>query len=214
MKRLTKLSALDMSKLENDYRKMIEDYRKVQLKPKPKNYELVDHSSEDNNTTFVISPPLLVNYENYQQDTPPYPSIPGPWMGSERWIRSSKRLTNPKKLTAISRFGKPYISLCGFLDKGGIHYELTARILGKDLYYSVVSNSGYDSFSLYDGLNFDSAFELFCELALALKGLSYAESYTSMLNSLKKRIFKELIVPSQDLTLKKKYLWMGDGDAL
>ncbi len=83
MKRLIRLSAIDIQKLEDEYMKMIErckidrvDNKDYKLKP-----------LEDNDVkTFMISPKNLVDYDDNLVDTTPRPGIPGLWSDSMRWI--------------------------------------------------------------------------------------------------------------------------------
>lgn len=85
MKRLVKLSELDMDELEKEYRRIIEDNEKDFYDKGHKNYELKEHTNNDTKT-FLINPTNLVDYDNDQRDTSPRPGIPGPWASSLRWI--------------------------------------------------------------------------------------------------------------------------------
>ena len=89
MKRLVKLSAVDMNKLEMEYRRMIEDNERSffdgNSKTNDKNFELKRDENNDAKT-FVLNPQNVVDYENEQLDTNPRPGIPGWWASSMRWI--------------------------------------------------------------------------------------------------------------------------------
>ena len=85
MKRLVKLSEIDVQNLEKEYRRMIEDNEKDFYDKGKKNYELQTHENNDAKT-FLINPQNLIDYDNNQIDTSPRPGIPGPWASSLRWI--------------------------------------------------------------------------------------------------------------------------------
>jgi len=86
MKRLVRLSAIDIEKMENEYRRMIEQSHKNFFNNKENvKYELKEHTNNDAKT-FLINPQNLVEYDNNQLDTAPRPGIPGPWSSSLRWI--------------------------------------------------------------------------------------------------------------------------------
>ena len=89
MKRLVRLSELDVKKLEEDYLKMIEK-EKTSLDSPSTKYELKNSTdNEDKNNdvkTFFISPSNLVDYDDNLIDTNPRGGIPGPWAASMRWI--------------------------------------------------------------------------------------------------------------------------------
>ena len=85
MKRLVKLSEIDVQNLEKEYRRMIEDNEKDFYDKGKKNYELQTHENNDAKT-FLIKPQNLIDYDNDQIDTSPRPGIPGPWASSLRWI--------------------------------------------------------------------------------------------------------------------------------
>ena len=85
MKRLVKLSEIDVQNLEKEYRRMIEDNEKDFYDKGKKNYELQTHENNDAKT-FIINPQNLIDYDNDQIDTSPRPGIPGPWASSLRWI--------------------------------------------------------------------------------------------------------------------------------
>lgn len=85
MKRLVKLSEIDVQNLEKEYRRMIEDNEKDFYDKSKKNYELQTHENNDAKT-FLINPQNLIDYDNDQIDTSPRPGIPGPWASSLRWI--------------------------------------------------------------------------------------------------------------------------------
>lgn len=89
MKRLIKLSELDINNLEMEYRRMIEDNERSYFdggkEENDKNFELKQHENNDAKT-FVLNPQNVVDYENEQLDTNPRPGIPGWWASSMRWI--------------------------------------------------------------------------------------------------------------------------------
>lgn len=85
MKRLVKLSEIDVQNLEKEYCRMIEDNEKDFYDKGKKNYELQTHENNDAKT-FLINPQNLIDYDNDQIDTSPRPGIPGPWASSLRWI--------------------------------------------------------------------------------------------------------------------------------
>ena len=85
MKRLVKLSEIDVQNLEKEYRRMIEDNEKDFYDKGKKNYELQTHENNDAKT-FLINPQNLMDYDNDQIDTSPRPGIPGPWASSLRWV--------------------------------------------------------------------------------------------------------------------------------
>ena len=85
MKRLVKLSEIDVQNLEKEYRRMIEDNEKDFYDKGKKNYELQTHENNDAKT-FLINPQNLIDYDNDQIDTSPRPGIPSPWASSLRWI--------------------------------------------------------------------------------------------------------------------------------
>ena len=85
LKRLIKLSDIDISKLEQEYQKMILDNEKSSYDNRNKKFELQDHHNSDAKT-FLVNPQNLIDYENEQNDTSPRPGIPGWWASSMRWL--------------------------------------------------------------------------------------------------------------------------------
>jgi len=106
---------------------------------------------------------------------------------------------------------KPVKVIESFVSPGGIYYAYQVRLLNNRPFYSITSDSTFDSASIYDGNDFERSFELFCELAIALKGLSYAENFAKTKKTLKKEM-EELVEKPQDMTLKMKPLFMGDSE--
>jgi hypothetical protein len=87
MKRLIRLSALDMKKLEEDYLKMIEKENQSSSPSNKQTYKLTDKTEmNDDKKTFFPSSGLLIEYDDNQVDTNPRGGIPGPWAASLRWI--------------------------------------------------------------------------------------------------------------------------------
>jgi hypothetical protein len=112
----------------------------------------------------------------------------------------------------MKRLGsKPIKILKSFVGKNGAYYEYSVRILGRHLQYAITCLNGYESISIYDGDDFEDSFEIFCELAMVLRGLSYAEQF----NKTKKDIqmgLDELYDKEQNMLLKVKPLFLGDSD--
>lgn len=106
---------------------------------------------------------------------------------------------------------KPIKILESFVTAGGLFYSYQVRLINNIPYYSITCDSAFDSSSLYDGDDFERSFELFCELALALKGLSYAENFAKTKNIIEKEM-DSLRECQQDMTLKLKPLFLGDSD--
>jgi hypothetical protein len=88
MKRLIRLSALDLKKLEEDYLKMIEkeNQSSLNISPEKTTYKLTDNTKNDDVKTFYAVPGNLIEYDDNQVDTNPRGGIPGPWAASLRWI--------------------------------------------------------------------------------------------------------------------------------
>lgn len=87
MKRLVRLSALDMKKLEEDYLKMIEKENQSSSPSNKPTYKLTDKEKmNDDKKTFFPSTGLLVEYDDNLVDTNPRGGIPGPWAASMRWL--------------------------------------------------------------------------------------------------------------------------------
>ena len=89
MKRLRKLSDVDIQNLELEYLKMINDSDKEYCNDGCHDYHLSSNDDSDNaeNKTFLIKPTtLLVDYENGQDDTMPRPGPSEWWSSSDRWI--------------------------------------------------------------------------------------------------------------------------------
>jgi hypothetical protein len=86
MKRLVRLSAIDLEKLEEDYLRMIEKDNQSSFPSKEGKYKLPDNKENDDVKTFFPSPSNLVEYDDNLIDTNPRGGIPGPWAASMRWI--------------------------------------------------------------------------------------------------------------------------------
>lgn len=93
-----------------------------------------------------------------------------------------------------------------------MYYSYEARLLANRVMFSINARSEYDGASLYDGEDFERSFELFCELAIALKGINYAETFARTRSTIIKNI-NNLVDPGQDMKLKSKPLFLGDSDA-
>ena len=115
------------------------------------------------------------------------------------------------KRLAKNMYSKPTMELNGFMTEGGIYYQYSVRLLNNKPMYSIVAIDTYDTSSLYDGNSFEESFEFFCELAIVLKGVNYAEDFARekqlVLNKID--LLKE---KSQDMTLKMKPLSLGDSE--
>ena len=98
-----------------------------------------------------------------------------------------------------------------FISKDGLQYTYNVRIVGNEPRYSIVINSAYDSYSLYDGDDYEGSFKVFCELSIALKGVSFAEDLYSTKKSIDEKI-KKMTVQPRDSHLKYKHLFLGDSD--
>ncbi len=106
---------------------------------------------------------------------------------------------------------KPIKILESFITAGGLFYAYQVRLLNNKPFYSITCDSAFDSSSLYDGDDFEKSFELFCELAIALKGISYAENFAKTKLLIKKDL-DDLVEKQQDMILKVKPLFLGDSD--
>ena len=115
------------------------------------------------------------------------------------------------KRLAKNMYSKPIMELNGFMTEGGIYYQYSVRLLNNNPMYSIVAIDTYDTSSLYDGTSFEESFEFFCELAIALKGVNYAEDFAreKQLVLSKIDLLKE---KSQDMILKMKPLSLGDSE--
>jgi hypothetical protein len=98
-----------------------------------------------------------------------------------------------------------------FISKDGLEYVYNVRIVGNEPRYSIIINSAYDSSSLYDGDDFEGSFKVFCELAIALKGVSFAEDLYSTKKHIEDKINKINTQP-RDSFMKYKHLFLGDSD--
>ena len=122
-----------------------------------------------------------------------------------------KRLVAYKNTVAVSNHGKPTLFLNGFMAKGNLYYEYCARLLNNKPMYSVICRDAFDSYGLIDTEDFEKSFEFFCELAIALKGVSYAENFAKTKQLIQTKI-NTLREQTQDMTIKKKPLFLGDSD--
>ena len=111
----------------------------------------------------------------------------------------------------VKRASKPVQILESFVTAGGLFYAYQVRLLNNKPFFSITCDSFFDSSSLYDGDDFERSFELFCELAIALKGLSYAENFAKTKKTIEKNI-EQLREKQQNMTLKVKPLFLGDSD--
>ena len=106
---------------------------------------------------------------------------------------------------------KPVKILESFVTASGMFYAYQVRLLNNKPFYSITCDSNFDSSSLYDGDDFERSFELFCELAIALKGISYAEDFIKTKKIIQHEL-GDLYEKQQDMTLKVKPLFLGDSD--
>ena len=120
---------------------------------------------------------------------------------------SMKRL----KRIAKQMYSKLTLELSGFLTPSGLYYTFSVRLLNKKPMYSISCRDVFESWSVYDGENFEFAFEFYCELAIAIKGLSFAEDFARQKQRVETKIY-ELIEQEQDLTVKMKPLFLGDSE--
>ena len=84
MKRLIRLSEIDIKKLEDEYQKMIINNGKERVQEQKRLHTLPEDNSDDV-TTLLINP-MLVEYENSELNTAPRPGMQGWWAGSMRWL--------------------------------------------------------------------------------------------------------------------------------
>lgn len=126
----------------------------------------------------------------------------------DRPIRN--RLIKTSK-TRVKTANRPTLILNSFITRSGMYYSYEAYRLGRVVMFTIYSRTEYDSFSLYSGEDFERSFELFCELAIALKGINYAEDFARTKAEIVKNV-NNLIEPGQDMSLKKKPLFLGDSD--
>jgi hypothetical protein len=123
-----------------------------------------------------------------------------------------KRLVPQQKIKRTAKvYTKPTMELNGFITKGGLYYGLSVRLLNHKLMYSILCYDMFETSSLYDGEDFEEAFEFFCELAMALQGIHYAENIANEKRMVQEKINK-LVETSQDMSLKVKPLFLGDSD--
>lgn len=112
----------------------------------------------------------------------------------------------------MRQHSKPYISLKWFGTPCGTFYEYSVRLVNnKDLYYTITSQTNFESANLYDAPNFEESFEIFCELALVLKGLCFAETLASTKNFIKINAEK-LLPPKMDISTKLRPMFLGDSE--
>lgn len=95
MQRLSRATGKSIEELEREYQRALAELAKAYASAGDTTALSADHGSlnytmsgEANpDCTFFVRPGTqLVEYENGQADTPPYPSIPGLWSASERWL--------------------------------------------------------------------------------------------------------------------------------
>lgn len=116
-----------------------------------------------------------------------------------------------KQQSFIKKASKKSITLKQFISNSGLLYMYNVRLLRNVPTFSIIRESQFDSYSIYDGSDFDDSFELFCELMIVLKGLSYAESFAKT-KQLAYDNANKLIEDSQDNSIKMKPLFLGDSD--
>lgn len=108
-------------------------------------------------------------------------------------------------------YSKPMLELSGFLTPSGLYYTFSVRLLNKKPMYSINCRDVFDSWSVYDGEDFEFSFEFYCELAMAIKGLSFAEDFARQKQRIETKI-SDLVEQEQDLTIKMKPLFLGDSE--
>jgi len=121
-----------------------------------------------------------------------------------------KRLAKMKKISRVVP-SKNMIELHGFITKAGLYYCLNVRLLNNKPIFSIYCQDMFDITSLYDGYDFELAFEFFCELLIALKGVSFAENFAKERAYVEQQI-EQLVYTTQDMSLKKKPLFLGDSE--
>lgn len=123
-----------------------------------------------------------------------------------------KRLVPQQKIKRTAKvYTKPTMELNGFFTKGGLYYGYSVRLLNHKPIYSILCYDMFETSSLYDGEDFEESFEFFCELAIALKGIHYAEDFANEKKLIQEKI-NSLVETSQDMSLKGKPLFLGDSD--
>ena len=118
-----------------------------------------------------------------------------------------------KRLKRIAKqmYSKPTLELSGFLTPSGLYYTFSVRLLNKKPMYSINCRDVFDSWSVYDGEDFEFSFEFYCELAIAIKGLSFAEDFARQKQRIETKI-SDLVEQEQDLTIKMKPLFLCDSE--
>ena len=121
-----------------------------------------------------------------------------------------------KRLAKITKMAKLFpskhmIELHGFITKSGLYYCFNVRLLNNKPIFSIYCQDMFDNSSLYDGYDFEEAFEFFCELLIALKGVSFAENFARTRKYVEQQI-QTLVDTTQDMTLKVKPLSLGDSE--
>jgi len=86
MKRLVRLSAIDIQHLEEEYLKMIERCKKQQYSKEEEPSYKLEPVVDNDKKTFLISPQNLIEYDDNMTNIMPRPGIPGLWSDSMRWI--------------------------------------------------------------------------------------------------------------------------------
>lgn len=120
-----------------------------------------------------------------------------------------RRLT--RTATNGRSYGKPTMNLGNFLSPTGIYYSYDVRLLGRRLMFSITFVCDYDTASIYDGEDFETSFEMFCELGIAIMGLDYAENFARCKAKLQQAA-ERLLDDGQDMRMKCRPLFLGDGD--
>ena len=207
MKRL--ISFVDIKQLEKEYTRLIDNISRDNS-DSSEGILLADERDNNNNLTFFVQPGgMLVEYDDNQLFTDPRPGEQGWYSDSLRWIGTGKRLRSFKMTRTAST---KYMPLKWFCSKSGLSYSLNARKLANRIFYSIIVESEYDSSTLYDGEDYNDAFELFCELSIAIKGITFAEELAKAKEKLLNSSMSIIEDIPQDMTVKTKPLFLGDSD--
>jgi len=106
---------------------------------------------------------------------------------------------NMKRIKTASYF----ITLDWFNGKQGNYVDLEARILANKLYFSVKVEEQFSSYSLYDGPNFEEAFEMYKYAMLTWRGLTEAESLARRKDSLIVKA-NELLLETANIKVRER----------
>ena len=120
-------------------------------------------------------------------------------------VKTSRLRRN--KTASLSVFLDSFSTKCGFID-------LSARLVNNKPYYSITNQIDFDYVSYYDGPDFETAFDLFLDMAIAFKGVPYSEKLSKKKDSLRISAEKMIIEYARidESYLKKKPLFLGLND--